>query len=163
MEQRKQIKEPEDSDEYVNKICKINEDIQNHAIIAVIFSALTLEAFINNYGISLFSLSYFDNYLDKLDFVSKWLILPKLVVNKELNTSHQPFQLLNELYSLRNKLVHSKTYKRKLCDIEDKDWIMEKDAIKAIETVILLTKELKKLDKNIDITWLEHEIRKSKF
>jgi hypothetical protein len=124
-------------------------------MITVIFAALTLEAFINNYGIEVSSRNRFDKYLDKLDFVSKWLILPKLNTGKELNTDHQAFQNLQNLCALRNKLVHPKTFKRRISEIKDNDWTTEKDAHNAIMTVEILIKELKKLDNKIDIAWLE--------
>jgi hypothetical protein len=131
-------------------------------MITVIFAALTLEAFINNYGIEAYSRSYFDKYLDKLDFVSKWFILPKLNTGKGLNTDHQAFQSLQNLCTLRNRLVHPKTFKRRISEIKDKDWITEEDAHDAIITVETLVKELKRLDNTIDIAWLEQVITLSR-
>ena len=47
-------------DEDVDFVCEKNAAIQQSAMVVVIFSALTLEAFINHYGIEKFSHKYFD-------------------------------------------------------------------------------------------------------
>lgn len=67
---------------------KLTEDDKNYSarmtgfaelgsIVSVVFSALSLEAFINDYASQRLSKSYFDNYLDKLDLVSKWVVIPR--------------------------------------------------------------------------------------
>ena len=45
-------------------------DINKYSRIVIIFCALSLEAFINDYAISRTSKSYLKNYLDKLDLYS---------------------------------------------------------------------------------------------
>jgi hypothetical protein len=137
-----------------DNVYRIQHSIQDNAMIAVIFSALTLEAFINNYGFEKLPSGYFGN-LDKIDFISKWLIFPKLVTGRELNTSHYSFGMLKELHSLRNVLVHYKTYCKPAREITERDWVTERNAHRAIETVRAVAKELKKLDNKVDITWVE--------
>lgn len=70
------------------------------------FSALSAEAFINYYEVNKISANYFKNYLDKLDVISKWIIIPKLVTGNSIDTGSHSVQKLNSLISLRNKLVH---------------------------------------------------------
>jgi len=102
------------SDKDVDFVCEKNAAIQRSAMVSVIFSALALEAFINYYGIDRFSRGFFDTHLDSLNTVSKWLILPKLTVGRQLSTDGQPYELLIGLFRLRNKLVHYKTRKKRI-------------------------------------------------
>jgi hypothetical protein len=143
------------SDEDVDFICQKNAAIQRSAMVVIIFSALTLEAFINHYGIEKFSRSFFDKHLDSLNPISKWLILPKLVVGNQLNTDGQPFGLLGGLFRLRNRLVHYKTRKKSISDlVEDEDWVTERHASDAIQAVDALVQELESLDPAVDTDWL---------
>ncbi|MCJ7507461.1 MAG: hypothetical protein MUO85_01865 [candidate division Zixibacteria bacterium] len=82
------------SDKDVDCVSKINASIQRDAMVTVVFCALTLEAFINHYGISNSSKSYFDNHLDKLKTVSKWLIIPRLLIGKQINTDGQGYPIV---------------------------------------------------------------------
>lgn len=139
----------------VDFVCEKNAAIQRAAMVTVVFSALTLEGFINDYGITRFSKNYFDNHLDKLKTRSKWVIFPQLIVGKPLNTDGQPYEMLKNLFNLRDRLVHSKTRKKRICDLTEDDLVTEGDASKAIETVRLLMEELCKLDPSIDLTELK--------
>jgi hypothetical protein len=119
----------------VDFLAEKNAAIQRYAMIVVIFSALTLEAFINHYAIENFSKSYLNNYLDKLDPVSKWVIIPKLVLGQTLDTYGQSFELLQRLFGLRNKLVHYKTRVKRLEEVREDDWLREIEAEEAIKAV----------------------------
>jgi len=141
-------------DEDVNFICEKNAAIQRSAMVVVIFSALTLEAFINHYGIGKFSRSFFDNHLDKLNPVSKWMIIPKLVVGQQLKADGQPYELLRKLFKLRDKLVHYKTRQKRIDELADEDWVTERDAYDALQAVNKLTEELRSLDPTVEIDWL---------
>jgi hypothetical protein len=145
------------NDEDVDFVCKKNAAIQRSAMVAVIFSALTLEAFINHYGIGKFSRSFFDNHLDKLNPVSKWLILPRLVVGQQLSTDSKSYEYLRGLFKLRDKLVHYKVRRKRVCDLrEDEDWVTEQHAREAIQAVSYIVEELKSLDSTVATDWL-HE------
>jgi len=139
--------------------CALSAAIQREAIVAVIFSALALEAFINDYGLMHFSKSYFKDHLDRLSTVSKWVVFPKLVVGKQLDTNLQPFESLVKLFKCRDKLVHYKTKRKRVCDLADKDWseywFGEEEASEALETITQVVTALKELDPSVDIDWLE--------
>ena len=126
--------------------------------IAIIFSAMCLEAIINHYAISRSSKSYFENYLDKLEVKSKWIIFPKLFSDAEFNRDSQAFQLLDKVITLRNNLVHYKSHiieytfamSNNIKDEENKFVVNVKDSIKAMICVI---DELKRIDPN----WNEYK------
>jgi hypothetical protein len=80
-----------------------------HAVKAIVFSALCVEAAINNYaGIHLGD-GYTDNHLQNLDVVSKWVVIPKLACGKSIDKSGPAFGALKKLIKSRNKLVHNKS------------------------------------------------------
>ena len=141
-------------DEDVDFVCEKNAAIQRSAMVVVVFSALTLEAFINHYGIERLSRSFFDNHLDKLNPVGKWLILPNLVARQQLDTDGQSYELLKGLFKLRDKLVHYKTREKTIDELSDEDWVTEKEARSAIHAVNRLVEELKCLDSAVDTDWL---------
>lgn len=151
--ERKSFKVKTDKD--VDHAAFITASIQRNAMVTVIFSALTLEAFINFYGINNFSKSYFNNHLDKLTPINKWIVFPQLTTGKQINTDGQSYELLRSLFKLRDKLVHYKTRKKKVSELREQiDWVTEDHAKKAIECVESLLNELKLLDSNIKIDWL---------
>ena len=120
---------PTKDDHDVDFHCAKNAEIQRAAMVSVIFSALTLEAFINNYGIEHFSRSYFDNHLDKLPAVSKWIVIPTLAVGKEIDSDSQSYEQLKRLFKRRDRLVHYKTKKKKLSEIHEEDvWVTEEQS-----------------------------------
>jgi len=55
------------------------------AIVVIIFSVSSLEAYINHYAISRLSKNYLKNYLDKLDLLSKWIVIPRIITGKQLD------------------------------------------------------------------------------
>ena len=76
---------------------------------AVVFGAMCLEAFIYDYVAHNFSDTYAKNYLDQLNLVSKWVVIPKLVTGKDFPTEGQAFERLRKLCKERNELVHAKS------------------------------------------------------
>jgi hypothetical protein len=132
--------------------------LRQASLIAVIFSALTLEAVINDYGITNFSRSYFDNYLDKLGVVSKWVLIPKLVTGSQIDTGGQAFESLKWLFSLRDKYVHYKTIQvdsaAKHPKLIENFLLDEQHAANAIDAVKKVVGALAKLDNKVDSGWV---------
>lgn len=134
---------------------EMNSRIQRSAMVVVVFSALTLEAFINHYGIERFSAGFFDDHLDRLGPVSKWVVIPRLTVGRELDRGGESFTLLTQLFRLRNKLVHYKMRKKKIRDLrEEEDWVTEMHAEEAVRAVEAAIRDLKAIDASVDAEWL---------
>jgi len=147
---------PAKYDRDVDFHCVKNAEIQRAAMVSLIFSALTLEAFVNNYAIERFSRSYFDNHLDKLPTISKWIVILKLVTGKELNSGAQPYGCLKRLFKRRDRLVHYKTRKKKLSEMYEEDiWVTEEQSAEALATVEAILKELSSIDRSVSMEWLE--------
>jgi hypothetical protein len=80
-----------------------------HYYITVVFAAMAIEAHIYDYAARHFSDSFVKKHLDRLDVVSKWVIIPQLATGKEFPRGGKALQLLRELTKARNDLVHYKS------------------------------------------------------
>lgn len=78
-------------------------------ILSALSTALFLEAYIYDYCARKESATFAQKYLDKLDPVSKWIIIPRLIVPPGLDQADDVFERLRKLFALRNDLVHHKT------------------------------------------------------
>lgn len=134
-------------------------EIDKCSRIVIIFCALSLEAFINDYAIDRTSKSYLKKYLDKLDLYSKWVVIPRLLTGSKLDTGAQPMQDLDWLIKQRNRLVHFKSETAEVSKIGDEInfFYREQEAQKAIDTVKNIVLALHKIDKTANETWLHYE------
>ena len=121
----------------------------HHRDITVVFSHLFLEAIIYDYGAINTSDSYMKKYVDKLEFLSKWVVIPKIVTGKQFPTDSQAFELLGKLKKTRNDIVHFKTrkisYNKTTTDIKSK-FIDEFDIVNCFDCMSEALKELSNLD-----------------
>ena len=88
---------------------------REYSIISIIFSALTLEASMNDIGITCLGKEFFEE-LDQLNLCRKYLLFAKLL-SKEGETfdkSKEPYEKLKTLSKLRNDLVHYKSFFEKI-------------------------------------------------
>jgi hypothetical protein len=145
------------TDQDVDFVCRKNAQIQRSAMVSVIFSALTLEAFINDYGISNFPKAFFDKHLDRLSPVTKWIIIPKLKGGHQLEPTGPAIRKLGALFKQRDKLVHHKTVTTPVSEAFNKHWLDEKHSEEALSTVRLLVEELARVDQTVDASWLKIE------
>lgn len=129
-------------------------DEERLAVVTVIFSALALEALINDYAISNSSKTHFENYLDISSTPAKWVIFPWLFVGKHLDTDRQTFERLKNLFRLRNRFVHFKRSKEPQPDRGEKDRITKHHAARAVHTVRMAVAQLKRLDPRVSTLWL---------
>lgn len=85
---------------------------RNYSLISIIFSALTLESSINDIGISCLGEEFFRE-IDRLNLCQKYIIIARLLSKegKTFDKCEPSYRKLKELNSLRNKLVHYKSYK----------------------------------------------------
>lgn len=147
-----------DEDTYITYIQELHEkeaNIDKNCVIAITFSAMSLEAFIYDYAAIVLGDEYVKKYIDKLDVVAKWVIVPKMITGKELPRHKHCFELLKQTIKLRNEFVHSKSRKyseeiaSELIDKYGTEQMISYsvDAIKAIEELAF---EMDLLDKDIN-------------
>jgi hypothetical protein len=145
------------SDDIANQLASKNDEIGKLALVVIIFCAFTLEAYINDYAINRLSKSYLKNYLDKLDLVAKWVVIPRLVTQKRLDPGSRALQDLAWLVQLRNNLAHYKSKEVAIEQITLSDFLWDEDAQRAIRAVKGTVSALKALDRKAQTGWLKTE------
>lgn len=83
--------------------------IKDSIIVSIVFSAMTIESFINDYAAIKLGDKFFNENIDRLQPISKLQVLSKISFDKELNKGEKLFSLLSKLFKNRNKLVHNKS------------------------------------------------------
>jgi hypothetical protein len=155
----------EDKLEKAVEVMTLGLDIEKKSLIVITFSAMAIEAYIYDYALEHFSANFTEKFLDKLDTVSKWVIIPQLVTGKEFPRDGQAFQLLKELVVERNKIIHHKSVvfpedtlmqQERMLEIRDKRSELPDKARKAIKTLDILADEIHKLDNNTLSSLLLH-------
>ena len=75
----------------------------------IVFSAMCFEAAIFDFASVHLGDDYVKDHLDKLDTLSKWVVVLRFVSNTELQKDESPYGTLKKLIQARNKLVHTKS------------------------------------------------------
>jgi len=75
----------------------------------IVFSGMCFESAIYEYAADHLGDAYVRDHLDKLDVLSKWIVVMRLVMDYEFRKDQAPYSSLRDLISARNKLVHSKS------------------------------------------------------
>jgi hypothetical protein len=75
----------------------------------IISASLLLEGYINEFGAQGLNV-YFDKYLDRLDLLSKWVLLLRLIEGIDLEVNPLLLARMSSLISARNRLVHPKLF-----------------------------------------------------
>jgi len=92
-----------------NLWCNFIEKATREYLVQHLFAAMCLEAFIYDYAASNFSDTYVKKYLDRLDLVAKWVVIPKLILGEEFPRSSMAFGYIRSIKNERDKLAHSKS------------------------------------------------------
>ena len=145
------------SDEVADQLAAKNDEIGKLALIVLVFCAFTLEAYINDYAINRLSKGYLKNYLDKLELVAKWVVIPRLVNGKQLDPGSRPLQHLAWLVELRNKLAHYKSKELALDQIGMADFLWYEDAERGVTAVKEAVLALERLDRKAKADWVRTE------
>lgn len=145
------------SDDDVSFLASKNDAIGELALIVIVFSAFTLEAYINHYAINRLSRNYFSNYLDKLDLLAKWLVVPRVVTGKMFDPGSRAMQDLSWLVSLRNRLAHFKSKTITVEELQESDWLWYEDAKRAVKTVKRVVSLLDRIDSKAETDWIDQE------
>ncbi len=85
------------------------ELLDEHAAIVVVFSCAAAELYINDAAARLLGDTYFETHIDRLDLISKWVLVPRLVNGYELDRGAAAYNFLRLTVALRNQLMHPKS------------------------------------------------------
>lgn len=128
----------------------LNQDRQKsiNGIKTIVFSAMAIEAAAFDLAASQLGDKVATQYLDKMDLLGKWMIVPRLVCGRSLREDGPAVNALRVLIKARNGLVHPKSKewdragKAEVAMI-DRWTKFEKDQVpNAFKTLVLLSLEL---------------------
>lgn len=140
---------------------------------SIVFSGLTVEAFINAYAMARLSKSEFKK-LNNLSLRGKWSEVPNAVTGKKIPEDSQAMLQLAELVKSRNNLVHYKTvgndpreyysYIENMLQEPQPSYALPltTQAESNITTIMLLINELKQIDTTVseaDLMFSENDNR----
>lgn len=114
-------------------------------ILAALMTAFFFEAYIYDYGARKKSAKFIGKYLDKLDPVSKWIIISKLFSSPGLDEGDEVMERLKKLFSLRNSLAHHKT-KESNEFMSSPDFLEEFLPHHCLKLIIDMMQKLKEID-----------------
>ncbi len=153
----------EEASVYEFELMSLQHLLGKHASITVVFSAVAVEAYIYDYAARRLSDKFVQAYMDKLDLVSKWVIIPRFITGKSLPETGKWQALLKGLVKERNSIVHSKSqaapigskekgnfYKK----LHERNALIPQKARQAIELLDLLVVEISKLDPE-EALWIQ--------
>ncbi len=108
------------------------EKLEESVIITVIFAAMSIEAFLNDYAAAcLGDNDFYDNF-DKLSVENKFNLISKFILKVQIDKSKSYYYYLKGLFKKRNEFVHSKSIdanKYALTKEELDDLLKEKERV----------------------------------
>lgn len=97
------------SEEAVEDLFELIEEISNHVVVSIVFASMCVEAFLNDYAaVCLGDSSYYHNF-DSLSPESKLLLIGNFLLDAPVDKGGAMFFHLRKLSKSRNGYVHSKT------------------------------------------------------
>jgi hypothetical protein len=135
---------------FETKIRNLELERDKHSLIAIIFSAIAIEAYIYDYAARHLTDAYVRDHIDKLDTISKWVVVPRLITGREMPRRQKWFGLLKGLIKTRNSLVHHKSSQVPGATREAKRFM---DKLRANETIT--TETAKRAPQLLDLLILE--------
>ena len=106
--------------ELYNSIVEANYDSLNldegirckffdHVIVSVVFSAMAIEAFINDYAASCIGDDLYYQNFDHLSVIGKLQLISSFILKTEFDRTSSCYSYVKEIFSARDKFVHSKS------------------------------------------------------
>lgn len=115
----KQLNELREHSPLVDELA-IGEEIFQHAVTCIVFSALTVESYINDYLCRIVGDMFFYDNLQSLSVISKLQLCYRIITSKELDKETSAcYALLKRLMKMRNDFVHNKSYECPAMSAED--------------------------------------------
>ncbi len=85
------------------------EKMENDIIVTVVFSAMCMESFLNNYAATCLGDDEFYNNFDKLSVISKLQLIAKFILKAPIDKSRSYYSRLKALTRQRDAFVHNKS------------------------------------------------------
>jgi len=159
-----------DEDYFESKKHKLEEKIFENYLLIIVFISMFMESYIYDYGARILGDNYIKKHIDKLDVISKWVIIPKIITTKEIDKKRHSFEIFKKVISLRNKITHWKSYKgsqdKLMREATEPKFYEQIDPLIIFESILDIFKQLENID-NVDshklyISEIEKELKKNK-
>lgn len=85
------------------------DNIRKSVISTVVFSAMTIEAFLNDYAAACLGDEFFSKFVDKFRLIDKLEFIGTVIFKEEINKGKSYYSRLMTLFRDRNRYVHSKS------------------------------------------------------
>lgn len=99
------ISENDFSGEKIEELLKMEKAV----VKTIVFSAMCIESFLNDYGASCLGDSEFYGNFDKLNPLGKFQLISKFILKKDIEKDKSCYSLFKDLFHLRNEFVHNKS------------------------------------------------------
>ena len=112
---------------FEQKITPLRKDLAKSSLIVIVFSTMAVEAYIYDYAARHLGDAYVKDHLDKLDTLSKWIVVPKLITGRELSRQQKWFELLKKLIKARNSIIHHKSSDAPIFSTDIQQYMKKRD------------------------------------
>jgi hypothetical protein len=103
-------KDPEQDEILLEKEINSKEkELAKSAVTVIVFSAMAIEAYTYDYASRHLGDNFVKDHLDKLDTLSKWVIIPELITGREMPRHENWHELLARMIKTRNLIIHHKS------------------------------------------------------
>lgn len=102
----KEHQDPTDGVRIMSLLFSALERRSETGVVLLMSATAYLEHVINDYGCTFLDPEAYDEHLDNLRTITKWMLLPRLCQNKEVREDDPAINLLRELIKARNAIVH---------------------------------------------------------
>lgn len=83
--------------------------IQKNVMVTIMFSAIALEAFFNDFAAAKLGDNFFHENFELLRPIGKLQLISKFILHQDIDKGARLYELVNSLFKHRNQLVHSKS------------------------------------------------------
>ena len=94
---------------YSGELSEEKSLLEEQVVVTVVFSAMCIEAFFNDYAAACLGDSEFYDNFDRLSALSKFKLISKFILKTDIDKSKAYYSYLRSLFSLRDSYVHSKS------------------------------------------------------
>jgi len=104
------------------------QKLAKSSLIVIVFSAMAIEAYIYDYAARNLGDAFVKDHLDKLDTLSKWIVIPELITGRELPRHQKWFELLKKLIKARNSIIHYKSFEGPRASTDIQQYLKKQEA-----------------------------------
>lgn len=152
-EEKREHKKTGESIEFDGQLASYEGEMARTSFILIIFTAIAVEAYIYDYAARHLGDSFVRDHLDKLDTISKWIIVPELVTGKGLSQRQHWHGKLKRVIQARNSITHYKSWDPSSLSAGDLQGKLEKStseiqqaAGQAVDLLRLLADKISEVD-----------------